>query len=222
MFYPFSFILYFLYLSYSSFVNSNENNKSSFRYIIAGGLAGGLSNAIIYPIDTIKTMKQTNPGLNIIKKLNTNVIIKLYSGLIPAVLGAIPSSALYFGTYESVKTHINNFNTYNLNQPVNNINKPLIINRPIIHMISAACGNLASSFIFVPKEAIKQQLQALKTGSISIPITLLNSKPIRNLNFLDISSYIYKSKGIKGFYPSYRATLSKNIASAMVSYILYS
>ena len=28
--------------------------------------------------------------------------------------------------------------------------------RPIINVVAAACGNLMSSFVFVPKEAVKQ------------------------------------------------------------------
>ena len=38
--------------------------------------------------------------------------------------------------------------------------------RPFIHMTAAAIGNIVSSFVFVPKEAVKSQMQAIRTGSI--------------------------------------------------------
>jgi hypothetical protein len=70
--------------------------------------------------------------------------MKIYSGFVPAVLGAIPSSALYFGSYETSKRYLarkfQNSTTY-----------AFLSRRPAIHMIAAASGNLMSSFVFVPK-----------------------------------------------------------------------
>ena len=72
-----------------------------------------------------------------------------------------------------------------------------------------------SSFVFVPKESIKQQLQAIRTGTISWPTTT------ENVGITDVLKHIFKTKGIKGFYPSYRATLMRNIPSAIVRFTVY-
>lgn len=198
----FSFILLFFYpillfLCLQTTYASNESNKNYWKLPLAGGLAGGVTNAIIFPLDTIKTMMQTNSKLNnfdnIANYLSKKGISKIYSGFIPAVVGAIPSSALYFGTYEGIKRSLKEKTNWN---------------RQLIHVISAASGNLASSFIFVPKEAIKQQLQAFKTGSLQSSASSLST--------YSISKYIYQKSGIRGFYPSYFATLSRNVPSAIV------
>lgn len=173
---------------------------------IAGGLAGGISTGILFPIDTLKTMIQTNFRLDnaqqAVRNLFQGGISQAYAGSLPAVLGSVPSSALYFGTYESVKQI--------LKQRCNSS-----ISRPFQYMIAASSGNIASSVVFVPKDVIKQQLQAFQTGSI--PWT--SGQPI---NAINVCREIIRKGGFKSFYPSYRATLARNIPSAIVCILLKS
>eukprot|EP01039_Chlorochromonas_danica_P000730 gene730-793_t len=149
-------------------------------------------------------MMQTNPKLRsagaAIAHLQGHGLIKLYAGFLPAVVGAIPSSALYFGSYELAKKV--------LREDVN------MTNRHLAHTLAAACGNIASSFVFVPKEAIKQQLQAYRTGSL-----LLTRET--SLNAWGVSQQILRQQGVWGFYPSYFATLARNIPSAAIRFTLY-
>lgn len=184
------------------------------RLALAGGLAGGLANAIMYPIDTIKTMRQTDSkglqnSLSALQKLRKIGLSKIYSGFAPAVLGSIPSSALYFGSYETMKSYLN----YNFENST-------VLGRQARHVIAAASGNFASSLIFVPKDAIKQQMQVIKTGLIEYKGPRLPSGEIR-ISTLQMSKDIFKREGVKGFYPNYRATLLRNIPSAMIRFTLY-
>lgn len=101
----------------------------------------------------------------------------LYGGVIPAVIGAIPSSALYFGTYECIKRRLKNAAINDEDFARTNLG---VCDRhrlqPAIPMISAACGNMVSSLIFVPKEIVKQKRQAavaLGTGKSSTPDIIL-------------------------------------------------
>lgn len=218
----FIFVLHFLWkpangamnvgLSYRLAAKLSEPNLSSknskppiasqrWLYPIAGGLAGGIANAIIYPLDTIKTMLQTDKSLKsssqVVNELKKKGLKRIYGGSVPAILGSIPSSALYFGTYEFVKSELSGKWNGTLS-------------RPLIHMIAASAGNIASSFVFVPKETIKQQLQSFKSGTIPwtsvAPITLSS-----------VCGKILRERGLRGFYPSYKATLLRNIPSAMVT-----
>ena len=89
-------------------------------------------------------------------------------------------------------------------------------------MLAAASGNIMSSFVFVPKDAIKQQMQAIKTGSIPwVRMSPFYSSSMKSsvatVSLPDVIKSILKKKGIKGFYPNYRATLMRNIPSAVVS-----
>jgi solute carrier family 25 S-adenosylmethionine transporter 26 len=184
-----------------------ESSKPfDWKMAIAGGLAGGISTGIIFPIDTMKTMIQTNSHIVTTQQafqalLRNRNVFNFYAGVAPAVVGSIPSSALYFGTYETMKQilrrHCND-----------------TLSRPFQHMIAASSGNIASSAVFVPKEVIKQQLQAFQSGSI--PWT--SSKQI---NAINVCSEIMRKRGLKGFYPSYRATLARNIPSAIVRFTIY-
>lgn len=195
-------------------VNNHTTSVSSdiydWRLALAGGLAGGLSNAIIYPIDTVKTMMQTDRNLRkfpqVLKKLRTTGYSRLYAGVTPAVVGSIPSSMLYFGSYEFMKRWLA------IHMPAS-VSHFTPIYRPSIHFIAAACGNLVSSIVFVPKEVIKQQLQAYRTGSLPWN----TARAVSKINSWTICKIIYAESGIKGFFPSYKATLARNIPSAMVS-----
>lgn len=179
-----------------------------------GGLAGGISNAILYPIDTIKTMQQSDKSIkgiqSAIRKLrgSSGGLLALYSGFWAAVIGSVPSSAIYFGSYETSKKILFD-NCHNR------------ISRPVIHMLAAASGNVMSSFVFVPKDAIKQQMQAIKTGSIPwvrmSPFYSPTARDRGSVTLLQVMKSIIKKKGLKGFYPNYRATLMRNIPSAVVS-----
>mmetsp|Transcript_1409 Transcript_1409/g.1547 ORF Transcript_1409/g.1547 Transcript_1409/m.1547 type:complete len:361 (-) Transcript_1409:14-1096(-) len=218
IFYPVTFL--FLILFYQTDAEKKSRSITvDLRLPLAGGLAGGISNALLYPIDTIKTMQQSDKSIkgfkSAILKLynNDGGIFKLYSGFWAAVIGSVPSSAIYFGSYETSKKFL--FDRYQHK-----------ISRPAIHMLAAASGNIMSSFIFVPKDAIKQQMQAIKTGSIPwVRLSPFYTRPSARIDstvsLLEVMKKMAKSKGIRGFYPNYRATLMRNIPSAVIRFTVY-
>lgn len=201
-------ILLILLFDVNIMANQSEVKIFDFRLPLAGGLAGGLSNAILYPIDTIKTIRQANPDIKTsweaFRRIRKEGMCTIYSGIIPSALGSIPSSALYFGAYETSKRLIStNFKN--------------CLPRQSIHMLSAALGNILSSIVFVPKEVIKQQLQVLRTKTLTLPV----SHQILNPTIANVLGYVYKTKGIAGFYSGYLVTLARNIPSAMIRFTLY-
>lgn len=65
---------------------------------IAGGIAGITTDAIFYPLDTYKVMKQTDQPIK---------IKRLLRGVLPiAISGSGPSFAIFFGTYSPLKRTI--------------------------------------------------------------------------------------------------------------------
>ena len=147
-----------------------EAVPKDWRFALAGGLAGGLTNGVLHPLDTAKTLRQrvllpngsrkyANTAAAFVRILKERGPAGLYGGLAPAVVGAIPSSALYFGTYEAVKRRLKQEAS---NLGARNAGSCPDLERHIqtpIYMASAVCGNAASSLVFVPKEFVKQQLQ---------------------------------------------------------------
>ena len=100
----------------------------------------------------------------------------------------MPSSALYFGTYEAVKTRLMRVAAERFPEA------PKVVGgggeedgggtggvhpaaRAGAHAVAAACGNAASSLVFVPKEYVKQTLQVrgselLLCGKLKAPSLL--------------------------------------------------
>lgn len=173
---------------------------------LAGGIAGATGTACLYPVDSAKTLRQSNPSKyssvwNAFQDLiydhvhNRFRVARLYAGVIPATLGAIPSSALYFGMYETTKALI---------QGSGRVDRTRVQDRLVVHSLAAASGNVLSSMFFVPKEVIKQQMQYYGETSVS--------KVCRKL---------IQQHGVRSLYSGYRATLLRNIPSAMLRFVLY-
>jgi Mitochondrial carrier protein len=125
------------------------------------------TTATLHPIDTAKTLRQANPQLftsttqALSHLLQTHGPAALYAGVGAAVLGAMPSSALYFGAYESMKLRLaviasDRWGVQDSSGSGKRVLPPPI--RAAVHVLAAASGNAASSLVFVPKEFIKQRL----------------------------------------------------------------
>jgi solute carrier family 25 (mitochondrial S-adenosylmethionine transporter), member 26 len=173
------------------------------RLAVAGGLAGGISNLVLYPLDTLKSVQQAR-GLSLfqaLSELRKENLGRLYAGVLPAFVGSMFSSTIYFGSYESCKRFL-------LSHAVDTG-----LNRQQIYMIAAFSGNVLSSFIFVPKDVVKQQMQVLRKGS--------HHAKSKSVQVLQVMSDILKKDGLRGFYPSYRATLLKNIPGAVSRFVVY-
>lgn len=71
--------------------------------MLSGGIAGSTVETALYPLDTIKTRLQARTSV-------TSIQLKgLYSGLAGNIVGVIPSSALFFGSYEPIKKQLARF-----------------------------------------------------------------------------------------------------------------
>jgi len=171
---------------------------------VSGAFAGAVVNGILHPLDTVKTVRQVDPkafkgvfnaGAQLVQ---TGGIGALYKGFGPAIIGTMPSSALHFGTFEAVKGAL----------------LPLIPPQhfrqlsPFVHMFSAACGNICSSVIFVPKEVLKQKLQA-------------NQVPGVNLSLAQVLVKTLNEQGVAGLYAGYWSTLLRNIPTTMLNFSVY-
>lgn len=172
------------------------------RLALAGALAGMFTNTILHPLDTVKTLRQTDPASYrgvapaIVTIIQSRGPLALYAGIAPALLGSALSSALYFGVYELAKTHLSSIVPSALQDRRSRV--PLTA-------ISAACGNVASSILFVPKEVVKQRMQAgLHSG-----------------RFFSAAAAVVRTSGMQGLYRGYKATLLRNIPSTMIRFALY-
>lgn len=180
-------------------VDVRKMTTSTWRLAVAGGMAGMITNTVLHPLDTVKTVRQANPKIfrgvlpTIITLIRTRGIHSLYAGIVPALIGSALSSALYFSAYERARlflgamTHAGH-------------------KRATLTALSAACGNITSSVLFVPKEVVKQRMQVASAQSS---------------DFLTVATGVWRTYGVRGLYQGYKATLLRNIPSTMLRFALY-
>ncbi|CAN0020019.1 unnamed protein product [Ectocarpus sp. 4 AP-2014] len=195
------------------------------KMAVAGAMAGAIATAALFPIDTAKTLRQANPKAfkgtrdALAHICRTRGPWAIYTGIPTAVVGAMPSSALYFGTYEAVKTRLMRVAAKDFPAGPGGPREgeggggggvhPAA--RAAAHAVAAACGNAASSLIFVPKEYVKQTLQASGMGAVG------GARETAK----EIVRRTVREKGVRGLYCGYWATLSRNVPSAIIRFSLY-
>ena len=96
--------------------------------LIAGAIAGLSVDLALYPLDTLKTRLQTNQ----IRALSSG---KWYAGVSCCLLMSVPSSAVFFYTYETCRLDMN-------------------------VALAAAVGESIAGLVRTPLEIIKQRMQA--------------------------------------------------------------
>ncbi|XP_024026905.1 S-adenosylmethionine carrier 1, chloroplastic/mitochondrial isoform X2 [Morus notabilis] len=127
--------------------------RSLYEGSVAGGVAGVIVEAVLYPIDTIKTRLQIAHG-------GGRIILKdLYSGLAGNLVGSLPASAICVGVYEPAK-------------------QTLLTSFPeklsaLAHLTAGFIGGAASSLIRVPTEVVKQRMQTGQFTSAPAAVRLI-------------------------------------------------
>ncbi|KAK4536763.1 hypothetical protein CDCA_CDCA09G2788 [Cyanidium caldarium] len=179
------------------------------RVAVAGGLAGAIVNGLLHPLDTVKSVRQADPARYSRRTLGTlQQLVResgagvLYRGILPAVIGAATSSSIYFGTYETVKSLLMAARARRsaATTTTTSVSLPPMGERSMIHMLAAASGNIASSIIFVPKEVLKQRLQAGREATVW---------------------QVWQHQHLRGLYWGYRATLLRNVPTTVLNFVFY-
>ncbi|XP_042019015.1 S-adenosylmethionine carrier 1, chloroplastic/mitochondrial-like isoform X1 [Salvia splendens] len=142
-------------------VSSTQNKSFDFfgmlyESAVAGAAAGTVVEAVLYPVDTIKTRLQAVRG-------GGEIVLKgLYSGLAGNLAGVIPASALFIGVYEPTKQKLLDIFPQNLSA--------------VAHLAAGAIGGAASSIVRVPTEVIKQRIQTGQFASAPEAVRVIVAK----------------------------------------------
>jgi hypothetical protein len=160
--------------------------------LIAGSLSGLISDAVVHPLDTLRTLQQTNHGSESVVELARNIIRgqgirQLYKGFAAVAVGSIPGHALYFYGYEYSKKVFSNFEI------------PSTVN----HLCSGFLADICGAIVWTPMDVIKQRLQ---THAISSTSTPLPSSITPTSSFIEFKRTI-QSDGILGLYKGFGAAL---------------
>ncbi|XP_071172091.1 LOW QUALITY PROTEIN: mitochondrial S-adenosylmethionine carrier protein-like [Mytilus edulis] len=131
--------------------------------LLAGAAAGSSVDVSLFPLDTVKTRLQSHAGF-----WKSGGFRGIYSGLLSVTIGAAPTAAVFFCTYETTKNFASSVG----------LSKSL----PIVHMAGASFGEMTCCLIRVPVEVIKQRAQVFtNTSSYSVLRNTLQSEGFRGL-----------------------------------------
>ena len=165
-----------------------------------------MADSAMHPLDTVKT-KQQATSLNIrstAQRISFKSTLQkegvqkgLYAGYSAAMLGSFPSTAVFFGTYEYIKTVLIDQKQYN---------------ETLVYLLAGFSGDLVSSVIYVPSEVLKTRLQL--QGKLNVG--LYGYKSLR-----DAIYKIYKTEGIAAFFYGYKATLSRDLPFSALQFAFY-
>lgn len=167
-----------------SSVNVENNKLPWFAPLLAGALAGISVDVTMYPLDTLKTRLQSQQGFQ-----KAGGFRGVYKGLATVASTSMPTSALFFMTYETTKKLV----------------QPHVATQytPFVHMFAASVGEVLACVIRVPTEIAKQRKQT-DVGS-------------KNRSSIRILVKAYKAEGVRrGVYRGFLSTVARDLPFSFI------
>ncbi|XP_022119719.2 S-adenosylmethionine mitochondrial carrier protein [Pieris rapae] len=133
--------------------------------LFAGAIAGVSVDVALYPLDTLKTRLQSQQGF-----YKAGGFKGVYRGLLTVASASVPTSALFFVSYEATKS----------------LMTPMVTPQylPFVHMFAASVGEVLACVLRVPTEIAKQRKQTYvgkeKVSSIRILVKAFQTDGFRN------------------------------------------
>lgn len=177
------------------------SGQGAWRYYLAGGICAAISHAITTPVDVIKTRKQVDESMKDMSMIQSGLkIIKddgglnaLLAGLGPTTFGYLFEGAVKFGIYEVSKPLIGSFLAWSAAL----CKLPWINSKMLGFVISGGIAGAAASVMLCPMEALR--------------IRLVAEPELAAVGWIDGGLSMIGNEGIKGFWKSLPAMLSKQV-----------
>ncbi|KAK3183285.1 hypothetical protein Dsin_030571 [Dipteronia sinensis] len=188
-------------------MGENKDDIGPAGRLLAGGLAGAVAQAAIYPMDLVKTRLQTfDCGGGKAPKLGTltkDIWVKegpraFYKGLLPSLLGIIPYAGIDLAAYETLKDLSR---TYILTD-----SEP----GPLVQLCCGTIsGSLGASCVY-PLQVIRTRMQAQRSNSTTA-----------YKGMSDVFWRTLQNEGYRGFYKGIFPNLLKVVPAASITYMVY-
>eukprot|EP00128_Syssomonas_multiformis_P007812 Colp12_sorted_trinity150504_noHs@410 len=167
----------------------SNNKKSGVVHFVAGGLGGTVGAVLTCPLEVVKTRLQSHQYR--IQNMTTMQLCRqmyryegfrsFWKGVLPNLVGAAPSRAIYFYTYTKCKEVYPKL----VGQDTSSASTP-------IHIASAASAGIATATATNPIWMVKTRLQL--DASVTAGSGLLESRSLNTVRT------IYRTEGFGGFY----------------------
>jgi solute carrier family 25 iron transporter 28/37 len=171
------------------------------QHMIAGASAGMGEHMVMFPVDTIKTRMQAlaHPGQQLHTSLRRALqavlhregIRGLYKGVTAVALGAGPSHALYFASYEAAK------DLYGGNEPGH---------QPIATAAAGVTATIVNDGCMTPWDVVKQRMQVSHSPYSGVVQCIKET---------------YRQEGARAFFKSFWTTLVMNVPYTAIHFATY-
>ncbi|KAL5076560.1 hypothetical protein RYX36_015544 [Vicia faba] len=199
---------------------SGNEETTNFERFIAGAAAGLTATIICLPLDTIRT-KIVAPGGETLggvigafqHMIRTEGIFSLYKGLVPSLISMAPSSAVFYGVYDMLKSSY--LHSPEGMQRIQNLHKQgqelsafdQLELGPVRTLLYGAIAGACAEAATYPFEVVRRQLQ------LQVQSTKLSS--------LATFVKIVEQGGVSALYAGLVPSLLQVLPSASISYFVY-
>jgi len=184
--------------------NSNRELGLHERFL-AGSMAGGISQTVIYPLEVLKTrlaLRKTGQYKGIMDAVNKiyaqEGMRSFYRGYLPNLLGIIPYAGIDLAIYETLKKLY-----LRRNQSTEN---PGVLVLLACGTASSTCGQIAS----YPLALVRTRLQAQAVHELKSEATMSG-----------LFRYIVRTEGLPGLYRGIAPNFLKVAPAVSISYVVY-
>ncbi|XP_059056001.1 mitochondrial S-adenosylmethionine carrier protein-like [Achroia grisella] len=162
-----------------------RTQKSTYLAPLLGGAIAGVSvDVALYPLDTLKTRLQSEQGFQ-----KAGGFRGVYRGLLTVATSSMPTTALFFVSYETTKKLV----------------QPHVPTQytPLVHMLAASVGEVLACVIRVPTEIAKQRKQTYVGDKARSSISILLEA--------------YKAEGFRrGMYRGFLSTVARDLPFSFI------
>lgn len=169
-------------------------------HMTAGAIAGIMEHCVMYPLDSVKTRMQSlatagTEGISetFIKMVRQEGIFRPIRGMGAMVVGAGPSHALYFSSYEFFKETLTEM-------------VPSARYNTLCYGAAGCISTFLHDGVMNPAEVVKQRMQMVNSPYRTAISCLLN---------------IYRTEGFGAFYRSYTTQLTMNVPFQSIHFMVY-
>eukprot|EP01113_Clastostelium_recurvatum_P031205 TRINITY_DN3874_c0_g1_i1.p1 TRINITY_DN3874_c0_g1~~TRINITY_DN3874_c0_g1_i1.p1 ORF type:complete len:543 (+),score=104.22 TRINITY_DN3874_c0_g1_i1:58-1686(+) len=218
---------------YKRLIHSNFSKGPSlmlWERFAAGALAGATAQALIFPLDYVKTQLSASPGRVTVAEIVRNTWNgggprAFYRGLTPALVGIIPYAGIDLAIYETLKSV---YTKYLVDKALkeNNTRRKQFCGAVGSIVAPLVCGTISSSigqFVSYPLNLVRTRMQA-QGVQLAIPTTSKSantslSRPYTGM--VDVFRQTIQSEGIRGLYKGIGPNFLKVVPAVGVSYVVY-
>ncbi|KAI9333301.1 mitochondrial carrier domain-containing protein [Obelidium mucronatum] len=200
-------------------INISEMNTTKFAAL--GSLMIVAMETMLFPLNTIQTIlmsqRTTQKSKSLVKTIRhvvkTEGVVRLWRGILPQTMGALPGQAGYYVAYETVNERVGVL----LGDGQLNHQTDSSSSTPFLRgFLAGACADVVGGIFYVPADIVAQRLQIQNSQNLSFS----HNKRLYKGGF-DVCRKIVQQEGIFGFWRGYVGYVTAFAPASAVQWGVY-